>query len=98
MRYVLIEYETCLKMVVLNRIYFDNKKEIQDYLCIKSSTLENFLQGKILGKRKSLSKLNSIDIYRKFEYGFPSIEKTLQIGIEDLNEILILMKKNLKKI
>ena len=98
MKFILIEYSTPLKMVIVNRLYFENKQQLKEHLGINTSTLENFMQGKIQGKKKkSLSKLNSIDIFRKYSYDYPSIEKTLQVGLEDLNELFLMIKKNLKQ-
>ena len=87
-------------MNILNRYYFEEKKQLQEHLGISSNTLENFFYGKIKKntKRKSLCILNRIDVFRKYEYNNKSLERTLHIGLEDLNELFIIIKKNLKKV
>ena len=87
MKYILLEYETVLKQLVLNRLYFDTKKEICDYLKISNNQLENFFNGKIKGKRKSISILQRVDIFRRYDYNSKSIEKVLHTGLEDLEDM-----------
>ena len=98
MKFLIIEYETALKMVVLNRLYFNNKNEIADYLKISPQSLENFIHGKISGKRKSLSILQRIDIFRKYQYNLKTVEKRMKIGIKDFESMLSFTKENLKHI
>jgi transcriptional regulator with XRE-family HTH domain len=97
-KFLVIEYDTPLKQIVLNRLYFTNKTEICDYLKITSSQLENYLNGKIKGKRKSLSILQRVDIYRKYQYDFKTVEKKLKIGIKDFESMLEYTKENLKHV
>ncbi len=98
-KFTLIEYQTPLKQIVLNRLYFDNKTDLSNYLKISPQSLENFIHGKITGKkRKSLNILQNIDIIRTYKYNCKSIEDVYKYGVEDLIEILIFVKKNLKQI
>ena len=97
-RFLLIEYETVQKVMVQNRMYFKNKSEICDYLKITSNQLENFLHGKITGKRKSLSILQRIEIFRKYQYDYKTVEKKLKIGIKDFESMLEFTRENLKKV
>lgn len=98
MKFLVIVYNTPLKMLVENRQYFNDKDDICEYLNISRNQLENFMHNKIKGKRRSLNILQRVDIFRKYQYDMKSIEKKIKIGVQDFEEILKYVKDNLKKI
>jgi hypothetical protein len=99
MKFTVLIYETNLKQVVLNRLHFDTKEQMQEYLGITKNQLDNFIYGeRIKGRRKSISILQRTDIFRKYSYGNKSIEDVYKMAIQDIEEVFKYVKKNLKQV
>ena len=98
-KYILVEYKTHQKIDILNTFYFKEKKEVYEHLNLSSNQFENWINQKLKLRRKHLKHLQRYDIFRKYYANkTPTIEDYVKMPIKDFEELLKIVKHNLKKI
>ena len=108
-KFSVVEYETNLKQLILNTIYFETAQEVYTYLGITKHQYYHWKLGRFAlnnnsthnhPRRDNLLFLNKIDVFRKdnnFAKHKKNIDNYFNLSNEDFIEFLITAKTHLRK-